>query len=55
MGLVNTETGQPEQRKDEGEDKFSVDDSVTLQVDSLTDVTITVCVEERRGGRGNRF
>ena len=50
MGLVNTETGQPAQRKDEGEDKFSVDDSVTLQVDSLTDVTIKVCVEERRGG-----
>ncbi len=50
MGLVNTATGQPAQRKNEGEDKFSVDGSVTLQVDSLTDVTLKVCVEERRGG-----
>jgi hypothetical protein len=50
MGLVNTETGQPAQRKDEGEDKFSVDDSVTFQGDSFTGVTIKVCVEERRGG-----
>ncbi len=50
MGLVDTETGHSAQRKDEGADKFSVDDSVTLQVDSLTDVTIKVCVEERRGG-----
>ena len=47
---MNTETGQPAQRNDEGADKFSVDDSVTFQVDSFTGVTVKVCVEERRGG-----
>lgn len=55
MGLVNTETDQSTQHKDEGADKFSVDGSVTLLVDSLTDVTIKVCVEERRGGREIAF
>jgi len=50
MALVNEGTGQPGAADPEGGVQFAAADRLAIQVESLAEVTVRACVQERKGG-----
>ena len=50
MYLINTATGEPGERDPEQGDRYATDDQIAVWIESLEDVEVQFCIEQRKGG-----
>jgi hypothetical protein len=50
MHLINAATGEPGERDPEQGDRYATDDQIAVRIESLDDVEVRFCIEQRKGG-----
>ncbi|HEY70013.1 MAG TPA: hypothetical protein G4O08_05450 [Anaerolineae bacterium] len=50
MYLINTATGEPGERDPEQGDRYATDDQIAVRIESLGEVEVRFCIEQRKGG-----
>ena len=50
MYLIDTATGEPGERDPDQGDRYATDDQIAVWIESLEDVEVRFCIEQRKGG-----